>query len=282
MAKNRYNLQEVISGGADGELIVWNLMEQKSSFTINAHKNFVRGLSYANNKLLSADTFFISTGDDNKVNIWSLNYLKEQYATNNSINNFKNYQSKASYGSRHMMQGLDHSYTDDLFATGGPIVQIWNYERSSPIQSFEWGVDTVTKVKFNPSESNLIASVAMDRSVCLYDIRGNSTLQKVYMKNRSNAICWNPQEPMNFVIVRIKSILIDIQGNENSNCYTFDMRKLDQAKLIHKDHIQAVLDIDFAPTGREFVTGSFDKTIRIFAFDEGRSREVYHTKRMQQ
>lgn len=60
------------------------------------------------------------------------------------------------------------------------------------------------------------------------------------------------------------------------------MRKLDSAKLIHKDHISAVLDIDFAPTGREFVTGSFDKTIRIFPFDSGKSREVYHTKRMQQ
>jgi len=52
--------------------------------------------------------------------------------------------------------------------------------------------------------------------------------------------------------------------------------------MIHKDHVGAILDIDFAPTGREFVTGSFDKTIRIFPFNDGRSREVYHTKRMQQ
>jgi WD repeat and SOF domain-containing protein 1 len=52
--------------------------------------------------------------------------------------------------------------------------------------------------------------------------------------------------------------------------------------MIHKDHISAVLDIDFAPTGKEFVSASFDKTIRIFPFNDGRSREVYHTKRMQQ
>ena len=60
------------------------------------------------------------------------------------------------------------------------------------------------------------------------------------------------------------------------------MRKLDEAKMIHKDHVNAILDIDFAPTGKEFVTGSFDKTMRIFPFNGGRSREVYHTKRMQQ
>lgn len=52
--------------------------------------------------------------------------------------------------------------------------------------------------------------------------------------------------------------------------------------MIHKDHLSAVLDIDFSPTGKEFVTASFDKTIRIFPYTDGRSREVYHTKRMQQ
>ena len=60
------------------------------------------------------------------------------------------------------------------------------------------------------------------------------------------------------------------------------MRKLDQPKMIHKDHMQAVLDIDFSPTGKEFATASFDKTVRIFPHNDGRSREVYHTKRMQQ
>jgi WD repeat and SOF domain-containing protein 1 len=52
--------------------------------------------------------------------------------------------------------------------------------------------------------------------------------------------------------------------------------------MIHKDHVNAILDIDFAPTGREFVSASFDKTIRIFPYNDGRSREIYHTKRMQQ
>jgi WD repeat and SOF domain-containing protein 1 len=45
--------------------------------------------------------------------------------------------------------------------------------------------------------------------------------------------------------------------------------------------VSAVLDVDFSPTGREFVTGSYDRTVRIFDHDQGRSREVYHGKRMQ-
>lgn len=74
------------------------------------------------------------------------------------------------------------------------------------------------------------------------------------------------------------------------------------------------MNIDYAPTGREFVTGSYDRTVsfffsflildiyedyvshantyvirwlycisqvRIFQYNGGHSREVYHTKRMQ-
>lgn len=66
-----------------------------------------------------------------------------------------------------------------------------------------------------------------------------------------------------------------------SSLYTFDVRKLKQPVNIHMDHTSAVIDIDYAPTGREFVSGSYDKSIRIFESLKGHSRDVYHTKRMQ-
>ena len=66
------------------------------------------------------------------------------------------------------------------------------------------------------------------------------------------------------------------------------------------DHTAAVICVDYAPTGRELVTGSYDKTVRLYKAgetqisifklyhfnkvlisEEGHSREVYHTKRMQ-
>lgn len=50
----------------------------------------------------------------------------------------------------------------------------------------------------------MLASVALDRSIILYDIRGNTALQKIQMKNKCAALCWNPYEPMNFVVVSIK------------------------------------------------------------------------------
>ena len=61
------------------------------------------------------------------------------------------------------------------------------------------------------------------------------------------------------------------------------MRKLKQPTHIFKGHQSAVMSVAWAPTGREFVTGSYDRTIRIFNLRErkGVARDVYHTKRMQ-
>ena len=46
------------------------------------------------------------------------------------------------------------------------------------------------------------------------------------------------------------------------------MRQLRRPLLIHKDHVSAVIDVDYSPTGREFVSGGYDKTLRIFGARE--------------
>ena len=109
-----------------------------------------------------------------------------------------------------------------------------------------------------------------DRSIILIDTRSNLAIAKFKLQLKSNDVAWNPQEPINFTL-----------ANEDGNLYTFDMRKLNEANRIHKDHLNSVTSVSYSPTGREFASGSFDKTVRIFDIRDGRSREVYHTRRMQ-
>jgi WD repeat and SOF domain-containing protein 1 len=52
-------------------------------------------------------------------------------------------------------------------------------------------------------------------------------------------------------------------------------------RRIHENHVAAVTCVDYAPTGKEFVSGSYDKTIRIYQVEKTNSREIYHTKRQQ-
>jgi WD repeat and SOF domain-containing protein 1 len=40
------------------------------------------------------------------------------------------------------------------------------------------------------------------------------------------------------------------------------------------------MDVSFSPTGLEFVSGSYDRTLRVFGAQDSTSREVYHTNRM--
>ena len=96
----------------------------------------VRGLAFAENHSLAADNIFVSTGDDKKVLIWSVQSLKDQLSKHrlaHATGTPKSYTPQATYLSKHMVLSTDHSYSADLFATSGSVVQVWNYERSAPI-----------------------------------------------------------------------------------------------------------------------------------------------------
>ncbi|KAL0354074.1 UNVERIFIED_CONTAM: DDB1- and CUL4-associated factor 13 [Sesamum angustifolium] len=108
-----------------------------------------------------------------------------------------------------------------------------------------------------------------DRSITIYDLRLSSPARKIIM-----SLILGPNSPS------VENLLVE-PANEDCNCYSYDARKLDEARCVHKDHVSAVMDIDYSPTGREFVTGSYDRTVRIFQYNGGHSREIYHTKRMQ-
>src|SRR5271156_1988909 len=59
------------------------------------------------------------------------------------------------------------------------------------------------------------------------------------------------------------------------------MRKMNRALNVLKDHVAAVMDIEFSPTGEELVSASYDRTVRLWSRMKGHSRDIYHTKRMQ-
>jgi WD repeat and SOF domain-containing protein 1 len=54
-----------------------------------------------------------------------------------------------------------------------------------------------------------------------------------------------------------------------------------RALQVLKGHVAAVMSVEFSPTGEELVTGSYDRSVRLWERQKGHSRDVYHTKRMQ-
>ncbi|KAK0091426.1 hypothetical protein PV326_003254, partial [Microctonus aethiopoides] len=204
--------------------------------------------------------------DDKTIKTWKINE-STNYDDNNEDDKDEPINTIIS---RNVITGITHHRNKPQFATCGEVCQLWEETRNEPIKTFKWGVDSLHDVKFNPVQTNLLAACASDRSIILYDTRDTGPLRKVVMKLRTNRMAWNPMEAYTFTC-----------ANEDYNLYTFDSRKLKTPVNVYMDHVGAVTDVDYSPTGKEFVSGSYDKSIRIYEVNKGHSREIYHTKRMQ-
>jgi len=267
---SRNALLPFVSGAGDGEIRIWDLGSQSLVKALSgAHARMVTGIVFAND-----GRRFYSCGDDGLVKSWSVCPLGSEEVEKQELATA--YGPMVTYRSPTVgtFKSIDHHRSEAQFATASDSsVDVWSPDRSVPIQSYPdtWGsVDTSTVVRYNPAERSLVGQCSNDRGVGLFDTRFGSPLQKTVLQMRSNCLEWNPMEPMNFVV-----------GNEDHNAYTFDMRKLGQPTKIFKGHMGPVMSVAWSPTGTEFTTGSYDKTIRIFPTRAGRSREIYHTKRMQ-
>ncbi|KAG8216075.1 WD40 repeat-like protein [Butyriboletus roseoflavus] len=247
----------VASGSWDGGVIVHNIAKQMPSHQIQgAHKGKVSGLCFADRDRL------LSCGVDCNIKLWDAS-PQEQTSQQKPLNVFAG---KSPFNS------IDHHRVDPLFATASNVVQIWDENKSAAISNltFPTATETVTSVRFNLAEASVLGTIGSDRSFTLYDIRTGKAERRVIMQMQSNALSWSPTFPT--------SVLL---ASEDHNLYTFDVRSLSTPTHIYKAHVAAVMSCDWSPTGLEFVSGGWDRTLRIWKEGQGTQPEVYHTKRMQ-
>jgi WD repeat and SOF domain-containing protein 1 len=188
LAKHPHKLGWLLSGACDGEVRIWNLATRKCINAETLHSGFVQGLC-----VTPDGKHMISVGQDKTVRISGL----EQHFDSAGV--VEGAADEAREEARTVMHksyftGVDHHRRQDMFATSGPVVDLWSMHRSEPVSTFSWGADTVTSVKFNPVEVNVLATTADDRNIALYDVRANTPIRKVILGMRTNAICWNPME----------------------------------------------------------------------------------------
>ncbi|KNH09615.1 hypothetical protein XU18_0300 [Perkinsela sp. CCAP 1560/4] len=261
---DRNALSRSMSGSFDGSICIWDLSRRKLIHTIDsAHRHAINGI------VCTPDSSgILSCSNDGSVRLWDQDFLSSQ-PTSEVISS--NAAAVSEYTGSFPFTGIDHLAAHSKFATAGNKLEIWDLTRSHPIQSYQWDSDPVISVKCNPVEPNLIAFSTRERSVAVYDIRTNSPLQKVVLQMKSGCLAWNPMNPTTLAC-----------GNDDWNIYTFDVRNFRKARNVFTSHISSVTDLHFSPTGKEFVSCSFDRTVRIWNELVGthKSRDMYHTKRM--
>jgi len=307
LARSRVSTALVASASADGELKLWHLPSQRAiAARTPLPRAFIRDVSFSHDSsrvLAVSDAKLIyamrvaTDGDALQTRAGPVEGVGGVYGGEETAAGAAAAAGgEMSYLASAPLSAIDAHYKRPLFATASDAVEVWDETRSEPLQRLTWGVDSLHTVSWNPVERDLLASAASDRSVTLYDIRERTPLRKLVMALRANAVAWNPMEAFNFTI-----------GCDDGNCYSFDMRRLGGAsgskaknplaagtarprggvgpavgaRAVHKDHVGAVMSVSYSPTGREFASGSYDRTVRLWDMEAGRSKEVYHTKRMQ-
>ncbi|KAL4072148.1 WD40 repeat-like protein [Scleroderma citrinum] len=132
---------------------------------------------------------------------------------------------------------IDHHRSDPLFVTASNIVQVWNETKTAAISNltFPTATETVTSVRFNLSETSVLGSIGSDRSFTLDDIRTRKAERRVVMQMRSNALSWSPT---------LQTLVL--LASKDHNLYTFDVHQ----RL-------------------EFVSGGWDRTVRIWKEGQG-------------
>ncbi|KII91650.1 hypothetical protein PLICRDRAFT_51786 [Plicaturopsis crispa FD-325 SS-3] len=256
------SLTAVASGSWDGGIIVHDIARRTKLANIpTAHKGKVSGLCFSDGDRL------LSCGVDRNIKLWDTSNGDDETEAGPSERKPLNiFPGKSAFNS------IDHHRNQPLFATASNLVQVWDETKSAPISNltFPTSTETITAVKFNLSESSILASIGSDRTFTLYDIRTGKAERRVVMQMRSNALSWSPTFPTSMLL-----------ASEDHNLYTFDIRHLSTPTQIYKAHVAAVMSCDWSPTGLEFVSGGWDRTVRIWQTDRGTQPEVYHTKRMQ-
>ncbi|OXV08314.1 hypothetical protein Egran_03925 [Elaphomyces granulatus] len=256
MAKDPGSLERFASGSGDGVVKIWDMTSRTEIWNTQAHEHIVKGMCW------TPDRKLLSCASDKTIKLFD------------PYNSAPETRPLATYLGQGAFTSISHHRDQPSFAASSSVISIYDLSRpsSTPAQTLHWptSTDTITSLAFNQTETSILGSTATDRSIVMYDLRTSSALAKVILRLASNTIAWNPMEAFNFAV-----------ANEDHNIYMFDMRKMNRALNVLKDHVAAVMDVEFSPTGEELVSASYDRTVRLWSRSSGHSRDIYHTKRMQ-
>ncbi|CAL2031219.1 hypothetical protein CAEBREN_05371 [Caenorhabditis brenneri] len=255
LAKHPNRPSQIYSGARDGTVKVWNLASRECQATIEAHRGLVNDISVDNN---TGDNF-VTVGQDSHLKYWKISSVVDG-------------QQKVPAHSTPLdgiIYGVSHLSFSSDFVTCGEDISVWKPFRETPLRSYNLGTDTIHTCRANPVEENVIVGARSDRSIFVLDTRQDVPVKKVTMKMRPNKISWNPMEAYSFTV-----------ASEDFSLYTFDMRYMEHPTQSHQGFTSAVLDVDYSPTGQEFVAAGYDRSIRLFKARDMTSRDVYYTKRM--
>jgi WD40 repeat protein len=149
---------------------------------------------------------------------------------------------------------------------GENVIKLWDTEKGVNSSNLEGHTMDVYNIKWS-NDSQLFASIGLDRTIRFWDIRENKNINII--------------SSINFSGINDLSIFTKNEGNNNNiliacghsdgllTIWDYNRRCILKQSYEHNSEIRS---INFSPDGKYLITGSFDHKIKIF--DVGNNFEV--------
>jgi WD repeat and SOF domain-containing protein 1 len=108
MAKG--SLNSLLSGSADGEIRLWNLSSQKTSWKVKPFQSLVQGLCFVPSELHK----FVCVGEK------TIHLFDTSSDSTLPLSTFL---------STHIFNSVDHHRHERIFATASSVIQLWDHSR---------------------------------------------------------------------------------------------------------------------------------------------------------
>jgi WD40 repeat protein len=237
--------KRAISGSWDGTIRLWDLESGKLIRGFKGDWKTVKSVA------LSPDSSMAMSGsDDNVIHVWDLEAGQEVMALT---------------GHTDLVQSLAWSSDGKRALSGGDdnSVRLWDVESGTEIRRFDGHSDTVASVAF-AATGRWILSGSSDKTARIWDPESGRELRRFAgHETWVNSVAYAPDGRR--ILVGCGGEIVDGQFKDGADTFLHLWDVASSKEILRLEgHSASVTSVAFSPDGKRALSGSLDKTVRLW------------------
>ncbi|KAI5189736.1 DDB1- and CUL4-associated factor 13 [Nematocida sp. AWRm77] len=242
IAKSRTEDGVFASIDYSGEINVWNMHARENTKTLKAPKEGNASLAFMDSALLYSHGSQVYIDREDRE-------TPTQFVCGSAVLD--------------LVQGPSASF----FAATVDGIEMFDQERIKAVSVYKTDRQ-IKKIVYN-DKTHLVYGIEGTRIVG-YDLRTHSRAFTIKEQTEVHAVSISPEQDTRIVA-----------GLNCGNLHIYNVMYPSAPERVYRGHASPVLGIEYSPSGKHILTGSLDRTVRVFNNDLTHTQEnIYHNKRM--